>query len=172
MGMKPGKLWAAMAGGSEFAGGVLTALGFLSPVGPITSIAPMVMAWATAHAGKPIWVTSGGAELPLTNIATATALAFAGPGRYSLDDVLDLEVPMPVVGLVAAGAVAGIAAGLLMRQQTPEPVESQAGGQLQAGEDAGSNGVETELAADVAGPALAPEEHELIADLQVREVGS
>lgn len=75
MGLKPGKTWAQLAGASEFGSGLLTALGFLGPLGPISTLAPMTIAWATVHAGKPIWVTSGGAELPLTNMAIATALA-------------------------------------------------------------------------------------------------
>jgi len=36
------------------------------------------MATAKAHWGKPIWVPSGGAELPVTNIAAALALMLTG----------------------------------------------------------------------------------------------
>src|SRR5690242_10531463 len=69
LGLKPGKPWAVIAGASEFGSGLLTALGLFSPIGPIAMCAPMIMASATVHAGKPIWTTSGGAELPLAYVS-------------------------------------------------------------------------------------------------------
>ena len=146
MGLKPGKPYALMAGGGEFGAGMLMALGLLGPVGPITTFGPMVTAWATVHAGKPIWVTSGGGELPLVYLAISTALAFTGPGRFSLDRVLGIKVPGALTALTAAGVAAGIAGSLMMRDVPPEPQESQAGGELQAGQAAEGHGVETELA--------------------------
>src|SRR5918999_5393958 len=55
LGLRPGEQWAITAGLGELAGGLLTTLGFLHPIGPITSIAPMAVAWARAHGDKPIW---------------------------------------------------------------------------------------------------------------------
>jgi putative oxidoreductase len=93
LGLKPGRPWVWLAGLSEFAGGVLTLLGFLNPIGPIGVIGSMAMATITAHGGKPIWVTEGGAELPVTNIAAATALVVNGPGKWSLDRALGIRLP-------------------------------------------------------------------------------
>lgn len=135
MGLKPGKTWAYLAGGGEFGSGLLTALGFLHPLGPISMFGPMIMAWATVHAGKPIWTTSGGGELPLLYLAAATATGLTGPGSYSLDEALDIEVPMPLVLLTLAGVAAGIGAGLSMRET---PSENQ--------EETGDAGTDTELA--------------------------
>ena len=146
LGLKPGKTWAYLAGSGEFGSGMLMALGLFNPLGPISAFGPMAMAWITVHAGKPIWVTSGGAELPLTNLAVATALTLTGPGRYSLDEAFGIEVPRPIIALTAAGVVAGIAAGVLMCPAVPPAQENVAGGQLQAGEDAGDSGVDTALA--------------------------
>ena len=92
LGLKPGRPWAWLAGLSEFAGGVLTLLGFLNPIGPIGVIGSMAMATITAHGGKPIWVTEGGAELPVTNIAAATALVVNSPGKWSLDRALGIRL--------------------------------------------------------------------------------
>lgn len=102
-GLTPPKPWAVLGGASEFGGGILTALGLLNPLGPIGVIAAMAMASKTVHAGQPIWVTEGGAELPVTNIAAATALMLAGPGKYSFDRALGLRVPtwVSLVALVA-----------------------------------------------------------------------
>lgn len=147
IGLKPGKTWAYLAGGGEFGSGVLTALGFLHPLGPISMFGPMIMAWATVHTGKPIWTTSGGPELPLLYLAAATTTGLTGPGSYSLDEALDIEVPMPLVLLTLAGVAAGVGAGLSMRETPPsENQEEQAGGQLQAGEEAGDAGTDTQLA--------------------------
>ena len=145
MGLKPGKTWALMAGGGEFGSGILTALGLGGPLGPIAMFGPMVTAWATVHSGKPIWVTSGGGELPLINLAVATTLAFTGPGRYSLDRALSITIPKTLTVLTAGGVAAGIAASLGMREAPPEPQEALAGGELQAGEAAAGNDVTTEL---------------------------
>ena len=102
LGLKPGRPWAIMAGLSEFGGGVLTVLGLLNPLGPLGVISSMAMATTTAHKGKPIWVTEGGAELPVTNIAAATALILNGPGKWSLDRALRLRLPgwLAPLGLV------------------------------------------------------------------------
>jgi putative oxidoreductase len=145
LGFKPGKAWAMLAGGGEFGSGVLTALGFLNPLGPIGAFGPMVMAWAKVHAGKPIWAASGGAELPLMNLGVATALSLVGPGRFSLDEAFGIEIPAPVIGLAAAGVTAGIIAGLMAQPAPPEPQANEAGGELQAGEDAGGSGADTAL---------------------------
>jgi putative oxidoreductase len=62
----------------------------------------MSMATRKAHWGKPIWVTEGGAELPVLNIAISTALMIREPDRYSLDRVLGIRLPrwVGLVGLV------------------------------------------------------------------------
>jgi putative oxidoreductase len=104
--LRPATTWARIAGGSEFGGGLLTALGFLNPLGPIAAMGAMGMAWAKVHLGKPVWTTTGGAELPLTNIATLTALSLAGPGKLSLDSLLGVRVPR-VVGLAALLSMLG-----------------------------------------------------------------
>src|SRR2546428_13481754 len=62
LGLKPGMLWAIGASAGEFGGGMLTALGFLHPLGPFGKIGAMTMAIAKAHWGKPIWASQGGAE--------------------------------------------------------------------------------------------------------------
>jgi putative oxidoreductase len=69
LGLKPGRPWVYLAGGSEFGGGVLTTLGLPHPVSPVSVIGSMATATTTAHGGKPIWVTEGGAELTVTSIA-------------------------------------------------------------------------------------------------------
>jgi putative oxidoreductase len=125
IGLKPGTPWAAASALSEFGGGTLTALGLLHPLGPIATFGAMGMATGTAHWGKPIWAGSGGAELPVTNMAAAFALALSGPGRFSLDRLLGIRVPRLVVaGEVAA--VAGLLALGLATRSAPAPAPAAA----------------------------------------------
>jgi putative oxidoreductase len=101
MGFKPGPLWAAAASASEFGGGVLTATGLLHPLGPIGTLGSMFVAATKVHWGKPIWATKGGAELPVINMAVVLALTLTGSGRFSLDHLLGIRLPRPLVMAVA-----------------------------------------------------------------------
>jgi putative oxidoreductase len=132
LGMKPGRLWAALAGLSEFGGGALTILGLLNPLGPIAIVGAMSMAALKAHSNRPIWAQEGGAELPVTNSAIAAAIALAGPGRYSLDQALGLRVPRWLVGLACLSAIVVAVAGLLA-----EPEQEVDGGESDS--DAAAN---------------------------------
>lgn len=138
MGFKPGDFWTYMVGSSEFGGGLLTALGLLGPVGPSATVGAMGTAALTAHRGKPIWVTSGGAELPVTNMAVATALALAGPGKLSLDELLDAHLPRWVAIPTLAGAVGAVVYAVYTSNRTKQlearqSAETQAQQAAQAG---------------------------------------
>src|SRR5690606_17483534 len=95
-----------LAGTSEIGGGLLTALGFLHPIGPIAMLGSMGTAIAKAHSGKPIWVTEGGAELPVTYLAAGGGLALTIAGRFSLDRLFGIRVPR-AVSIAFALAVLG-----------------------------------------------------------------
>ena len=125
-GFRPARPWALLAGGGEFGGGVLTMLGFLSPLGPLGVMGAMTMAASKFHAGKPIWNTQGGPELPVTYLAMATALGVAGPGRYSLDRALGTCLPrwLFIPGLAGTAAVVGY--GMYTSKQQQEADEQQA----------------------------------------------
>ena len=113
LGLRPGHVWASMATAGEFGGGLLTLLGFASPFGPILGTSAMLMAWLKAHWGKPIWATAGGAELPLVNIAAASALVLTGPGSISLDRLFGVRIPGWLVALFTLGALGTVAYGAM-----------------------------------------------------------
>lgn len=117
MGFRPGRAWAFLAGAGEFFGGLLVALGFLNPLGSISAMAVMVMATARAHWDKPIWVTEGGAELPLVNIAVFVTVAGVGPGLLSLDALWATSLPMVLTLIVLAVATVVTAAGIVHSSQ-------------------------------------------------------
>jgi putative oxidoreductase len=127
LGLRPGRPWATLAGLSEFGGGVLTTLGLLNPLGPLGIIGAMSMATATAHRGKPIWATEGGAELPVTNIAASTALILNGPGKYSLDRALGIRLPAWIAPLGLAVVVLTTLYATGGDETTPQEDEESAG---------------------------------------------
>jgi putative oxidoreductase len=113
LGFRPGEQWAITAGLGELTGGALTTLGLASPIGPITTLAPMVVAWVRAHGDKPIWAQRGGGELPATNIAIACALA--------VDRIFGIRVPTVVSVLAAAAVTAGIASAMSQPRPAAQP---------------------------------------------------
>lgn len=134
LGLTPGKRWATLAGVSEFGGGLLTALGLLNPLGPIAVVSSMATAIGKVHADKPIWVTSGGAELPVINIAAVTGIALSQPDKYSLDQAFNIKVPIWLTLGTAAAATAGVV--LSLRSTPPAgPDKEDAGGELIGGEE-------------------------------------
>lgn len=99
---RPGWAWARAVALAETVGGILLTLGFLSPLGSFAIAAPMITATFAVHWRKGLWNTAGGVELPVTNLAAATALALTGPGSYSLDTFFGISLPEPGVAVAAA----------------------------------------------------------------------
>lgn len=133
LGFRPSDRWAWLAGAGEAVPGALTALGFLSPLGPIGIFGPMVMATTTVHKDKPIWATEGGPELAVVYMTMAGALAMVGPGRYSLDHTLGIRVPGPIVALAVLGTLGATAYGAFAQQPPSEEAQEVAGEELQGG---------------------------------------
>lgn len=99
IGVKPGSVWGPAVAVGETSGGVLTALGLLHPMGPQNIASAMVVATRRVHWKLPVWVSAGGAELAVTNLAIALFLLASGPGKYSLDRALGIRLPKWFVAL-------------------------------------------------------------------------
>ncbi|MDQ3973644.1 MAG: DoxX family protein [Actinomycetota bacterium] len=108
LGFRPARLHAVLVGVAEFGGGLLLALGLLTPLGAAAVIGVMVAAIAVVHWPKGFFNTNGGFEFNLAMIAGAAAVAFAGPGEYSFDGALGWQLAGADWGLgsLAAGALA------------------------------------------------------------------
>jgi putative oxidoreductase len=105
--IRPAAPWAWTAALSEFGGGLLLALGLLSPLGSLAIAGAMLVAIATVHWPNGFWNTKRGYEFNLTLIAAVAALALIGPGAYSLDAALRIHLPEPLTLLVGVIAVLG-----------------------------------------------------------------
>lgn len=112
LGFRPGQLFALMAGLGETLGGLLTVLGLGGALGPVLIVVVMLVAIGSVHYDKGFFTQNGGWELPATNIAVAMAIAFAGNGTYSLDNVFGVSFLTDPVQIWYALAAAAIVAGL------------------------------------------------------------
>ncbi|MFZ4454099.1 DoxX family protein [Salibacterium aidingense] len=88
MGMKPGYTMALLAGLAEFGGGLLFALGLLTPVAGILIAVTMLVAIIKVHGPSGFWATQGGYEYNLMLLVVGIGVAFTGAGLFSLDAVI------------------------------------------------------------------------------------
>ena len=129
LGLRPGRKHATAAGAAEAGGGVLLALGFLTPAAAASLIGVMSTAISKVHAKNGPWATDGGYEYNLALIAIMVALADVGPGDVSLDHALGIEVKGPLVALLALAAGIGGArvltgGGSQATEPAPPPTDS------------------------------------------------
>ncbi|MFB3167147.1 DoxX family protein [Neobacillus sp. 179-C4.2 HS] len=85
IGIKPGVTMAVMAGLAELIGGILFALGLLTPLAGILIAGTMVMAIIKVHAVNGLWATQNGYEFNLTLLVVAIGVALIGPGQFAID---------------------------------------------------------------------------------------
>jgi putative oxidoreductase len=121
-GHRPGKAMAMLAGTCEATGGLLLAAGLFVPLGAAIIAGTMLVA-AAALAPQGIWAAKGGSELPVVYGAIALSLAFTGPGRWSLDQALGLELAGAGWGLAALGAAVLAGSGALARRRPTPAVD-------------------------------------------------
>ena len=90
----------------ELFGGVLIALGLLTPFAGFAIASVMVTAVALVHWTKGFWVANGGYEFNLLIYAAAVALAATGGMRFSIDNALGIADNLSGLwwGVGAAGA--------------------------------------------------------------------
>ena len=121
LGFRPGKLFAAAAGGTEFVAGLLVAFGLLGPLGPALIVSVMIVAIATVHWANGLFAQNNGIEVPLLYSVAAVAIGLIGNGAYSLDAVFGLTWPAQVVWVALGLGVIGGFANLAIRKTTPAP---------------------------------------------------
>ena len=110
VGLRPGRLHALAAGAAEFAGGLLIAVGLLTPFAAAALIGVMTAAVVTVHGRNGFFVTDNGFEYNLTLAAAVFALAGVGAGHWSLDHALGLDLMS--TGWALAALAVGVLGGL------------------------------------------------------------
>jgi putative oxidoreductase len=125
LGFRPGRLFAAAAGGTEILSGLLMTLGFLGPVGPALMVSVMIVAAISVHWKNGLFAQNGGIEMALLYAVAGATLAFTGPGRLSVDALLGftaLSSPLIAVLALIIGVI-GAVANLLARRPVPAVAE-------------------------------------------------
>jgi putative oxidoreductase len=126
MGFRPARLHAMVNGVAEFGGGILLAVGLLTPLGAAAVAGVMLVAIATVHWSNGFFNTSGGYEFNLLIVAASIALASTGPGDLSLDHLAGWTLAGPEWGLAALGISAAAGASVLaMRKPRPAPTQEE-----------------------------------------------
>lgn len=122
LGFRPGRVFAFFAAAGEVGGGLLMVLGLGGALGPATLVMVMLVAIFTVHITKGFFITNGGWELNSAYIAGAVAIAYAGNGAYSLDNLLGftlLNSPQSASILMGAAVVLTVL-NLLVRRPAAE----------------------------------------------------
>lgn len=88
IGLEPGLLMAALAGGAEFFGGLALILGLLVRPAAVVLAVTMVVAILAVHIGNGLFMSNNGYEFGLSLLAISVALAVSGSGRLGLDQRL------------------------------------------------------------------------------------
>src|SRR4051794_28749548 len=110
LGLEPARFNAVAAALIEFGGGILIALGLVTPIAAAGLIAVMVTAIGTVHLANGFFNQDGGVEFNVTLIAALFALTAIGPGDASLDAALNVD--LAGFGWALAALAAGLAGGL------------------------------------------------------------
>ena len=109
LGHRPGRPLALIAAVSEITGGLLIVVGLLTPLGAAIVFGTLFVA-AVSTFKNGFWNVNGGGEYPLVLGLVGLVIAFTGPGRYSVDDALGLELSGLQWG--ASAAVLALAASV------------------------------------------------------------
>jgi putative oxidoreductase len=115
LGFQPGRRHALMAGVVEVGGGLLLALGLITPLAAAIVLSVMLVAGVSVHVKNGFFLTSGGYEYTLVLGVAGLAVAFTGPGALSLDALLGFSVSGAFWGVAAL--FVGLAGGALQLAQ-------------------------------------------------------
>ena len=110
LGLRPGWMHARTAAFTEIGAGLLVSLGLLTGLCALGFVGLMVVATLTDHRGKGYFVFKGGCEYTVLVAMVAVAVAALGPGSWSLDHALGLDLAGTRWAIIAA--VGGLVAAL------------------------------------------------------------
>ena len=109
MGYRPARLFAVVSALIELVGGVLLAVGFMTPIVAAVLVAQTVVIIGQVHWANGFFSTRSGFEFPMILGIGAAAIGLAAPTPVSVDALIGFSVAPPVrVVLLIAGLVVGL----------------------------------------------------------------
>ena len=123
MGFLPGRRHAVLAGAAEVGGGLLLAIGFLTPLAAAVVASVMLVAAVTVHLKNGFFAMTNGYEYAFVLGLAGLSIAFTGPGPLSIDGLLGISVGGTEWGLAAVVvAVIGATGQLAQRHPAQAPL--------------------------------------------------
>lgn len=125
IGMKPGKVNAYAAAGSEMGVGTLLTLGFLTPLAAGGLMAVMLVAIVSVHRKNGFMITNsgGGIEYCLGVATMALLVGTLGAGRYSLDNAVGELSHWTATTRFAVTMIVGVGSAAIQLASFYRPVE-------------------------------------------------
>jgi putative oxidoreductase len=135
LGIRPPLFWASISLVAELGGGLALIAGVLVPLAGAGLVAQTIVLFKKVHWPNGFWSTKGGIEFPVAFGVGAFAVQVLGPGAWSLDALLPVDVlyepavRWTLLGLAVVGAL--IAAWMPApapppRSETPIPEDDAA----------------------------------------------
>ncbi len=133
MGMRPGKVHATLAAGTEMGVGVLLVVGLLTQLAAAGLIALMVVAFWTVHRDKGFMITGEGWEYVALIATMSLVCAMLGPGLLSLDAEFGIAYRLDGWTGLWIALLLGVGAGaaqllLFFRPPPPDPASDAGSG--------------------------------------------
>ena len=91
IGIEPGVLMAALAGGAEFFGGLLLIVGLLVRPAAVVLAITVIVAIVAVHLQNGLFMSNNGYEFGLALLVISISLVFRGAGSISLDRLLQAK---------------------------------------------------------------------------------
>jgi putative oxidoreductase len=122
LGLRPAAWHARLAAVTEVLAGALVTVGLFTTAATAAFVGLMTVAIVTDHWGKGYFVFKGGSEYALLIAMVAVAVASVGPGAWSLDAMMGLELAGPLWALGAT--LVGVASALSLVAACHRPSRS------------------------------------------------
>ena len=109
MGFHPARFFALVSAGVELFGGLMLAVGFLTPIAAAALVAQTVVIIGQVHWANGFFNSKSGFEFPLVLGLGAAAVGLGGPSAVSIDSALGLAIePASAVVMLGLGLLAGL----------------------------------------------------------------
>jgi putative oxidoreductase len=121
MGLRPARLWAGLSAGVELFGGLLLALGLLTPIAAALIVAQSVYIVLRVHLPKGFWNKNGGIEFPVQLLAGALLITAGGPRAIAIDPIVGLDLGAWWRAGILIVALLGALAAMAIARPLPPP---------------------------------------------------
>lgn len=128
LGIRPALFWAAISLVAELGGGLALIAGLLVPLAGAGLLAMTIVLSKKVHWPNGFWAPKGGMEFPIALGVGAFAVQVLGPGAWSLDALLPVDVlyePAVRWTLLGLAVVGAIIAAWLPAPAPPPPSATQ-----------------------------------------------